>query len=502
MNAPQAIDLEPAALPFDPLLEESEYAALIRALDRIDGFGIFFVECSPIQAERLIERIRDDQPRKIAAHLLLPGPVDGLFDRVTAIAVSEHPDILFVEGLERSLVEYIKPGFGGRGDYYKEDSVPRVLGHLNLQRERFRDCFAGIRFVFLVPKFALRYFMLRAPDFFDWRSGTFAFSTETEALREGSQHLLAQYRGMDDLVESGRLDAVQRNEKLLQIQALIDEPQQSAVYKRKLFGRHGNLLMILGQFEEAIASFNRMCVLDSDHVVPWIFRACALLNLGRYEETLIDLDRAAALDPKQFPIWWLRSLALLATKRKEDALESIDKAIGLAPSIAILRFYRGEILMTLGHYDRAVTSLNKATKLEPTRPEIWGMRGDALLLCRRYEQAVRSYDKVIEIAPATPQAWFHRAGACFNLDRFVEAVTGFDEALRLGLSIGELWFYRGVALSRIELFEDAVASLDKAIQVEPSRIEAWRERSEALLALGRYDEASVGLGHGSGHLTS
>ena len=197
MNAPLAMIPEPAptALAFDPLLEEDEYQALMRALDRIQGFGLFFVECSPIQAERLIERIREDLPRQTCSHLLLPGPVDSLFDRVATMAASETPEIIFVEGLERSLVEYIRPGFGGRGDYYKEDSVPRILGHLNLQRERFRDTFTDIRLVFLVPKFALRYFMLRGPDFFDWRSGSFAFSAESDVLQEGSRHILRAISG-------------------------------------------------------------------------------------------------------------------------------------------------------------------------------------------------------------------------------------------------------------------------------------------------------------------
>jgi len=54
-------------------------------------------------AERLIERIRDDLPRKAAAHLLLPGPADGLFERVTTLAESVHPDILSAPLTEISL---------------------------------------------------------------------------------------------------------------------------------------------------------------------------------------------------------------------------------------------------------------------------------------------------------------------------------------------------------------------------------------------------------------
>ncbi|MEC4816697.1 MAG: hypothetical protein SAK29_26035 [Scytonema sp. PMC 1069.18] len=77
----------------------------------------------------------------------------------------------------RALQRYIKPGYGGQGNFYKEDSVPRVLGHLNLHRERFRDNF-NICFIFLVRLFGLKYFIHRAPDFYDWRSGVFEFLEE------------------------------------------------------------------------------------------------------------------------------------------------------------------------------------------------------------------------------------------------------------------------------------------------------------------------------------
>jgi superkiller protein 3 len=53
---------------------------------------------------------------------------------------------------------------GGQGNFYKVDSVPRILNHLNQQRERFRDNFK-ICFIFIVRLFGLKYFIQRAPDF-------------------------------------------------------------------------------------------------------------------------------------------------------------------------------------------------------------------------------------------------------------------------------------------------------------------------------------------------
>ena len=156
---------------------EEEYQSLVRSLKWTDGFGLSFVRCPPARGEQLMIRVREDIPQKKIAVLRLEEPIDNFYNRVDSLPNRDQLNILFVTGIEKSFIEYIKPGYGGEGYFYKEDSVPRVLGHLNLQRERFRDNF-NICFVFLLPLFGLKYFIHRAPDFFDWRSGVFEFGQE------------------------------------------------------------------------------------------------------------------------------------------------------------------------------------------------------------------------------------------------------------------------------------------------------------------------------------
>jgi len=154
-------------LPADP---KEEYEALVRSLNWTDGFGLLFVRCSPAEGERLIEKVRQDIPKKNIEVLHLDQPIDNLFEIVDSLPNKDQINILFITGIEKSFFDYIKPGYGGQGNFYKQDSVPRVLGNLNLQRERFRDNF-NICFVFILRLFGLKYFIQRAPDFFDWRSG-------------------------------------------------------------------------------------------------------------------------------------------------------------------------------------------------------------------------------------------------------------------------------------------------------------------------------------------
>jgi hypothetical protein len=138
------------------ITQTDQYQTLLRALRRRKGFGIQFVQCSPGQAKQLIQSLKQDLPQKNLGLLNLEQPIENLFDLVQVQPNHDALDILFIQGIEKSLEPYIKSGYGGVGDYYKLDTVPPILNHLNQQRENFRDQFNHLCFVFIVPLFALK----------------------------------------------------------------------------------------------------------------------------------------------------------------------------------------------------------------------------------------------------------------------------------------------------------------------------------------------------------
>ena len=261
--------------------QEEEYQALLQALRWTEVFGLLFVECSPAQAERIIERAQENIPEKKIEVLQLEESIGNLYDIVADLPEQSKINILFIRGIEKSLVEYIKPGYGGQGEYYKEDTVPRILGHLNLQRERFRDDF-NICFVFLLPVFALKYFIRRAPDFYDWRSGVFKFTTDVELVQQESSRVCLKGSYQKYLA----LKPQERHEKLLDIQSLLEEDCQTSEHKPQLYFQQGNVLAASNEYEEALASYDQALHIKPDYYYAWDNRGDALSNLGRYEEAI------------------------------------------------------------------------------------------------------------------------------------------------------------------------------------------------------------------------
>lgn len=181
-SSTQALDTSPGGV----------YRALLRCLKRTKGFGIVFVQCSPAEGTKLIDRVQDDLSEKKIAIIELTEAIDNLYDIVANRDDRNDLNILFIKGLEKSLEPYIKPGYGGDGDYYNLDTIPPILSHLNQRREIFRDRFGNICFVFILPLFGVKYFIRRAPDFFDWGSGVFKFPPANEELDKELRNILLE----------------------------------------------------------------------------------------------------------------------------------------------------------------------------------------------------------------------------------------------------------------------------------------------------------------------
>ncbi|WP_375452953.1 tetratricopeptide repeat protein, partial [uncultured Nostoc sp.] len=269
-------------LPPEP---EEAYQDLLRALKRKSGFGLFFVQCTPGEADNLIIKLPQEIPQKKIAVLRLVEAIDNLYQPVAEFIKDKQVDILLIKGLEYTLYKYEKRNLGeitgGKFQFSSLTNVPHILSHLNQQRERFRDDFPII-FVFLFRSFLINYFINRAPDFFDWRSGVFELLTTPKVVEQESTRLLLE----GDYEEYLKLTPEQKIERVIEIQDLLIEKHQPENLYASLLFELGNLLFAAKEDEGAIASYDQALKLKSDDHQAWNNRGNTLGKLGRNEETI------------------------------------------------------------------------------------------------------------------------------------------------------------------------------------------------------------------------
>ena len=384
--------------PLDPAIE---YQGLLRGLRRKKGFGLYFVQCSLSEGTRLIEQIRQDLPQKIEV-LKFDAPMDGNFYQCVADYLQAHDDteILFVQGLEYLLLSYEatkrEDGWSSEEIYsYSWKAVPRLLGNLNLQRERFRDNLP-IRFVFLLPSFAMKYLIRRAPDFFDWRSGLFDFAMGAEDVQEASQRVYLERGEWEDLSE---LTKQELQKRLLAVETLLEELNQADKDKANLLFQRGRLLGVYKDYEAEIISYDRALALNSDDHQAWYNRGVALSNLGRYEEAIASYDRALVIKPDKVEALSSQGIALRKLGQVEEAISVYDQALKLKPDYYEVWYNRGLALVGLGRVEEAISSFNRAVEINPSYAAAFYNNACIYALQENTGQSVENLRRAIRISP-------------------------------------------------------------------------------------------------------
>lgn len=306
-SSTQALDTSP----------EGVYRALLRCLKRTKGFGIVFVQSPPVVATNLIYRVQEDLSDKKITILELTEPIDNLYDIVASRDDRNDLNILFIQGLEKSLEPYIKPGYGGDGDYYNLDTVPPILSHLNQRREIFRDRLSNICFVFILPLFAIKYIMRRAPDFFDWGSGVFELSTDR--LNQLVENQKVRYFNSQDIKLKGNLGNSYNS------RMFGSKSDNNAIINHQQIEQ--KMLTTKYQKNPQCQKYEPISFDELDESESWIKRGNVLLGVSRYEEAIQRYERAIRLKPHSCEAWNFRGIALLQLGRYEESIASFDKAL-------------------------------------------------------------------------------------------------------------------------------------------------------------------------------
>ncbi|QMS89344.1 tetratricopeptide repeat protein [Nostoc edaphicum CCNP1411] len=470
-------------LPPEP---EEAYQDLLRALKRKSGFGLFFVQCTPGEADKFIVKLPQEIPQKKIAVLRLVEAIDNLYQPVAEFVKDKQIDILLIKGLEYSLYKYEKRNFGEitEGQFSNLTSVPHILNHLNQQRERFRDDFP-ITFVFLLRSFSISYFIHRAPDFFDWRSGVFELPTTPEVVIEESYRIL--YEGEDEEYEELNLE--QKIEKLLEIQDLLQPKFQTETRKSILLLELGKLLVTINEYEAALAYYNKALIIQPDFYKLWQERAYVFIFFARYEEAIINYKKALQINSDSCEAWFYRGFALQNLGSHQEAAKSYLQAVKIKPNSYEAWYYRALALMSLGNYKKALVSLEQVLKIKPNFYRAWYSRGLSLERLGQFEEALVSYDQAVKIKPNFLLAWYYKGIVLRNLGRYEDVLIFYERAAKIKPNNYDDWYCQGIILGKLGRYREAIASYNQALKIKPTSHEAWYESSHVLRKLGYYQEA-------------
>ncbi len=342
-------------------------------------------------------------------------------------------DVLFIRGLEYSIFEYEDQEFG---DISKRSQskvyggtwagVPPVLAKLNMQRELFRDRFSHICFVFLLPHFAIDYFIRRAPDFYDWKSGIYRFKTDTKDLQMQSDKASTS-------VEYKKYAQMSSEEKLIEIRKIrsyLDELLETD-RRRELLSELGLIYATCDRYSLAINAFDTALQINPDDEKSYYWRGVALAHLGRYEESLDSFNHAIKINKDYHEAWFNLGIVQDILSKHEEAIESYDKALTLSPDEQAW-YRRGIALTDLGRYKAAIDSYDRAIELKSEDYKIWHGKGFTFYKWGVYEEALTAYGEAIERKSDHYPSSFDRGSIYFHLEDLALALRTLEAGILRG----------------------------------------------------------------------
>ncbi len=218
-------------------------------------------------------------------------------------------------------------------------------------------------------------------------------------------------------------------------------------------------------------------------------RGAAWYDNGDFERAIADFDRVIELKPDYADGFYNRAIAWSARGDAERAIADYSAAIRLQPDHARAYNNRGDLLDKTGEFERAIADYGKAIRLKPDYVPAFYNRGNAWLHKRDLDHAIADYGSAIRIDPGFADAFVARGIAWSGKGDPDRAIADFDKAIRLDPDRALAFNGRGNAWRLKGDLARAIADYDAAIRLAPTDAKALSNRGDAQAERGMHREA-------------
>lgn len=183
-----------------------------------------------------------------------------------------------------------------------------------------------------------------------------------------------------------------------------------------------NSYYITGDFENAVASYDKAIELKPNSTVFWNYRGRALANLGRFDEAISSFDKSIAINSSDPEALNLKATALsLGQKKYSEAIVLFDVILESNPSYVDAWIGKGMALGNEGELTGALQCFERAADISPLNPSAWNNKGAILMEQEKYQLALDCFNRALLIDSTNEAAMKNRENALQAMNQVVSS---------------------------------------------------------------------------------
>lgn len=251
----------------------------------------------------------------------------------------------------------------------------------------------------------------------------------------------------------------------------------------------GNLRLLDGRNEEAIAYFARAIELDPNY--PEVMNSLGVLHVQNGEIEKAEGYFAAALElrPEYADVYYNLGMLDRGTGNAEQTVARFERALEIDPNFFPAHKDLAAEYKAAGRVIDAMRHLQAAVELDPEDIEVRYDLGMALIRQGDVRGAVKHFTAAVEANPDFALGHNALARVLASNDNFLEAIEHYREVIRLETPTAEVLNLLGEAHHRLGQTGEAIRRYDEAIRRDPNLAAAYNNMGAALISLGRAADA-------------
>ena len=195
------------------------------------------------------------------------------------------------------------------------------------------------------------------------------------------------------------------------IRKTVQVMQRAIAEPAELLFQQANFLLMIRQLGQAIEAYWILTMFNPDYADAYYNRGLAYFYEGDYDRAIADFDKAIELKPDDAVAYNNRGNAYADKGKYDRAIADFDKAIELKPDDAVAYNNRGAAYFKKGDHDQAIADFNKATDIDLDDAVAYNNRGNAYADKGGYDEAISDFNKAIALKPYLAEAYCNRGSA-------------------------------------------------------------------------------------------